>query len=101
MKLPGRKPTECLPGRARSAVRKKRILHQSRRHEKPKPVIVPGRDYRCSILELNNLTCRYPLWHTSAPHSERFYCGTPGADLSAGLPYCERHSFVSGSARQN
>jgi GcrA cell cycle regulator len=101
MKLPiGRKPTECLP-RPRSAVRHKRQRAAASAMKKVKPEIVPNHDYSCSILELTNATCRYPLWHSSTPHSERFYCGTPGADLAAGVPYCQRHSFVSASARQN
>jgi GcrA cell cycle regulator len=99
MKLPiGRKPTECL-ARPRSIVRQKRQRAAANAMKKAKPEIVPDHDYRCSILELNNRTCRYPLWDISTPHSERFYCGTPGADVAAGLPYCERHSFAS--ARQH
>lgn len=101
MKLPSRTPIECLP-RPRSAVRQKRARVRAAivKKEKVKPVIVPDRNYRCSIIELTNETCRYPLWPTSAPESERFYCGVPQADISSGVPYCEQHSMMCGSPRQ-
>ena len=70
---------------SRTAVMKKKA---------PPPLIDPDRNYSCSILDLNNTTCRYPVWPTGAPLAEQFYCGVPGADYSAGLPYCKHHSFI-------
>ena len=99
MKLPSRTPTECLQ-RPRSAVRKKRERARAAVVKKIKPAIIASHNYRCSIIELTNETCRYPLWPTGAPHSERFYCGVPQADIAAGVPYCEQHSVMCGSPRQ-
>ena len=43
-----------------------------------------------SLLELTNHTCRWPH---GRPGSERFhFCGAPGADLEAGMPYCAVHA---------
>jgi GcrA cell cycle regulator len=52
----------------------------------------PNHDYRCTITELNDFSCRYPLWERDAPYPERLYCGRPGADLFAGRPYCRCHT---------
>jgi GcrA cell cycle regulator len=58
----------------------------------PEPVIIPGQDYRCGILALNDATCRYPCWGLGTPVNERLYCGCPGARLTDNEPYCERHA---------
>jgi GcrA cell cycle regulator len=60
----------------------------------PKPVVIPGHDYRCSILELSDVTCRYPCWEVGTPAKDRLYCGCPGASLSGNVPYCERHALL-------
>lgn len=62
--------------------------------EPPPPafIVEPGRDYRCSIYELTNKTCRLPLWNIGTPHEERLYCGVPDADVSNGRPYCRAHT---------
>jgi len=69
--------------------------------EAKRPVIIPDRDYSCGINDLDDHSCRYPLWDLSTPHKQRLYCGVPGASISAGVPYCERHSPLCGSPRQN
>ena len=65
----------------------------------PTPVVVPGHDYRCSILELNDATCRYPCWDLGTPSHKRLYCGCPGASLSENVPYCERHALLCNPPR--
>ena len=65
---------------------------------RPQPVVAPktptgaipvttiaGR-YRCSILNLTNETCRWPCGGVNDPVT--MFCGAPGADLAAGMPYC-------------
>ena len=101
MKLSGPKPIETLQ-RPRSAVRKKRERAAAKAVavKKSKPVVVPDHDYRCTIYDLEDSSCRYPMWGISAPHPERFYCGVPEASAAAGFPYCEQHSVVCGSLRQ-
>jgi|SRR5882672_7467333 len=65
----------------------------------PEVVIIPGRDYRCTIYDLVDSSCRYPLWHTSAAHPDRLYCGVPGASFSVGVPYCRRHTMLCEAQR--
>jgi len=60
----------------------------------PEPPLDPLHDYRCTIVELTDRTCRFPLWPTDARHAERLYCGVPRASHAAGMPYCPRHAAV-------
>ena len=66
----------------------------------PVPAGDPGREYQCSIYELRDNTCRWPLWDVSAGHEQRFYCGFPGASFAAGNPYCRHHSALCGRLQQ-
>lgn len=51
------------------------------------------------LIQLTNCTCRWPF---GDPLSERFYfCGTAGADLKAGRPYCEFHTHKAAGERVN
>jgi GcrA cell cycle regulator len=79
--------------------KKRRTRWGIRPAEPPKPptpepavVIVPGVDYRCTILELSDNSCRWPLWQFDTPHAGRLYCGAPGASVSGGVPYCRLHA---------
>jgi hypothetical protein len=58
-----------------------------------KPEPAPDKDYRCTIMELTDSRCRYPLWDHGAKKCE-YYCGAPGAALSASRPYCSVHMRV-------
>ena len=61
----------------------------------------PKIDYRCTILDLTDTRCRFPLWrHDAAPFVEKFYCGAPGAELSTGQPYCRKHARLCNPQRQ-
>jgi GcrA cell cycle regulator len=64
-----------------------------------RPEIIPGHDYRCTICDLKDDSCRYPLWETNTPHEAQFYCGVPDASLVAGVPYCRNHAALCGVAR--
>jgi GcrA cell cycle regulator len=75
-------------GRRRDAVRVQPPL-------KPAPVIIPDHDYSCTIIELTDTTCRFPLWGVGDEHPKRRYCGRPGASLSSGAPYCRRCSRLA------
>lgn len=44
---------------------------------------------RCSLVELTDLRCRWPLWTEAG--EEFLFCGAPGADLSDRRPYCAFH----------
>jgi hypothetical protein len=58
--------------------------------------------HRCTIEDLDNRSCRYPLWPTETPsiYSDRFYCGIPTADAVCGLPYCRDHALLCGTFRK-
>lgn len=47
------------------------------------------------ILAAENHHCRFPMWGDDAAFSEKFYCGTPGCDVSGGRPYCAMHSMIT------
>lgn len=42
-----------------------------------------------TLLELTNVTCRWP--HGRPGAANFFFCGAPEADLEQGIPYCARH----------
>jgi GcrA cell cycle regulator len=59
------------------------------------PATVPGRrDHRRRINDLDDRSCRFPLWQADTPHEQRFYCGVPGAIFGAGVPYCRHHAAL-------
>lgn len=60
---------------------------------------VPDVSHRCSLYELTDASCRYPLWAAGAAHHERFYCGRPEAKLSSDIPYCRRHARLCDNPR--
>lgn len=66
----------------------------------PKPAFKaePGRDYSCTIYDLVDASCRFPLWELGTPHEQRKYCGVPAATFSLGNPYCPHHMLKSGTA---
>ena len=85
------KPTPKPPSPARRVVNaiKKAFAVAEKKVEE----IIPDKDYCCHLIELNDTRCRFPLWaHDAPPFSERLYCGAPGAELSAGKPYCKKHA---------
>lgn len=47
----------------------------------------------CTIFDLTNETCRWPLGEVIEP--VRLFCGSPGGDLAAGNPYCGFHAQLS------
>ena len=51
----------------------------------------PSDQFKCTLLELGNDTCRWPLWDDDTKGA-KFYCGTPEADCIEGKPYCRWHS---------
>lgn len=53
----------------------------------------PDQDYRCTLLELTDTKCRYPMWPDGSKDCE-LYCGAPGAALFASRPYCSKHMRV-------
>ncbi len=45
---------------------------------------------RCTLLQLTNETCRWPVGDPRSP--DFFYCGSPTADLAECRPYCAAHA---------
>lgn len=75
---------------------------RSPKPSKPPVLVEPkeaqqGFPYRASLLELNNSTCRWPVWphFVDPPDREYFFCGEPSADLGASKPYCPYHTSQS------
>ena len=59
----------------------------------PPVTSVDSRDYSCTIYQLRDRSCRYPLW--DEPCDEHLYCGKPTARLSEGKPYCATHAKMT------
>lgn len=91
MQLPRRiviSACKARPPRLHPAPKRRKVAMVSKPAE---PVIDPDHDYRCSIYQLTDRHCRWPLWRGSTAHEHRLYCGIPTARVSAGVPYCRRH----------
>lgn len=100
MRLPKRGETiQKAPRKASPSRRYRRQIARRPGAIPPAIEIDDGRDYRCSILDLSESTCRYPIWDVGTPHSQRLYCGAPGASFSQDIPYCHRHSQLCGGAK--
>lgn len=74
------------PMRHGAPSRRRRGAKQTSSPEKPRAA---GRKTRKTLLELTNDCCRWP--HGRPGKENFFFCGAPGADLEAGIPYCARH----------
>lgn len=56
---------------------------------RPKSQLTLDTSHNCSIWNLENASCRFPLW--AANVREGLYCGIPEADVAAGKAYCSYH----------
>lgn len=81
---PAGKPTR--PTRQGAPSRRRCGAKQTSLPEQPPAA---GRKIRKTLLELTNDCCRWP--HGRPGKENFFFCGAPGADLEAGIPYCARH----------
>lgn len=101
LKLSKRKTTQTVPLGERAKRRHK--LTRMILVDAPPQVEAPtGLQWRepssknfCTILQLNDRTCRWPMWDDETPASEKFYCGTPEAAIGQGRPYCAYHTRIS------
>lgn len=80
------------PRQSRAFVFKKRPLSESKL---PQPYVPPAvaedpTEYHCTIFDLTNVTCRWPLGKWNEP--AKLFCGDPTADLSFNRPYCRVHA---------
>jgi len=66
----------------------------------PAPEIFTAEHF-CTLEQLTAHSCRWPTWPADAPPSEKFFCGTPTADVFGGRPYCWLHSRVAFTEQQN
>jgi GcrA cell cycle regulator len=60
-----------------------------RRSSKTQDAIASRVTTHKSLLELTNACCRWPHGRPGAKNF--FFCGTPGADVEGGVPYCALH----------
>jgi GcrA cell cycle regulator len=58
----------------------------------PPPPAVDPHAYYVPVWQLNNETCRFPMWHETTPVIERLYCGVPEADFNGKRPFCCKHA---------
>lgn len=49
--------------------------------------------FQCSIMELENVSCRYPIGEVGDLSFR--YCGCPQADMSSRRPYCDAHARIA------
>lgn len=55
-------------------------------------------EHMVRLVNLEWNMCRYPLWRDDTPASDQFYCGTPGANVFGGSPYCPGHARIAFAA---
>lgn len=55
----------------------------------PLPTVFP---HACGLLDLSDGTCRFPCGDVGA--DDFFFCGSPGASLAEGRPYCPAHTQI-------
>ncbi len=46
---------------------------------------------RCSIMQLRDGVCRWPMWDMATPKNAKFYCGAPTHGKSS---YCQEHMLL-------
>jgi GcrA cell cycle regulator len=64
------------------------------------PAIMPTEfPNKCSLLELTNESCRFPVGDPLTP--DFFFCGQPEADLLKQMPYCKAHSRAAVTYRHS
>lgn len=63
--------------------------------------ILLSTDHLCLLFDLDDKTCRWPVWSEGATFDEQHYCGIPTADVYAGRPYCAEHSGLVYAAPQS
>lgn len=60
----------------------------------PGPAVITS-EYAVPFMRVENHECHWPLWTGDEPIEERFYCGTPTANVLDGHPYCGPHSRMA------
>lgn len=65
-------------------------MAQSRTHKRV-PVEVRARPQRVLLGDLDEHTCRWPLWEADAPETKRFFCGA----WVDGHVYCATHEKLA------
>lgn len=61
----------------------------------PVPPVIPSSSHRVHVIQAENNHCRWPLWADDAPFDEKFYCGSPTANVTGGRPYCRHHTEMA------
>lgn len=61
--------------------------------------IGPTLECKCGIFELENHSCRWPIWGPE-PDAPRYYCGIPEANFKENKPYCQWHNALGHYQRE-
>lgn len=104
LKWPNGERSYCSAGpgkkreRPKGEARARRIVDKAKRARMPvvSEFVAPVLSFenKQPIGGLSDCTCRWPLWNDDGT-GERFFCGSPEADMKAGRPYCQWHTFLS------
>lgn len=65
---------------------------------KTEPVASAAPPQPCSLVELTNVSCRWPHGEPHLPGF--FFCGSPEADMTVGVPYCRFHRTMAYAPRR-
>jgi GcrA cell cycle regulator len=85
------RPSKTARERSRKSIPRLQYQMLQAVYEDPQPALdAIASDHRCSLLELSNERCRWPI---STPGAEDFcFCGNTPAD---GMPYCLGHTRLA------
>jgi GcrA cell cycle regulator len=84
------------PPRPRNRPRKRRkmpAVAQQPAAQKYVPQRAPEPPWPCSLMELTDFSCRFPIGDVGSP--EFHFCGAHEADVYRGKPYCRRHASLA------
>lgn len=59
------------------------------------PLAGPNIDHQCTLIDLTDASCRFPVWEEDTLVAERFYCGVPEANMKDKKPYCKFHATIA------
>lgn len=57
----------------------------------PEPEVITMK-HMIRFMEAENHHCHWPLWGDDTPFEDKFYCGTPTANVLDSRPYCAGHA---------
>lgn len=94
------------PPGAPTIVSSRRRSYTTRKRKAPIAVAPPpppppptGPVVQLSLLQLKKHSCRWPLWSSTAPFSEKLFCSAYAPGVEERQPYCVKHTNRAKSLR--